>query len=652
MKRIGEWLIALGVNTIDEHVSYVTIRGTRKRDHPQSFSYHEPWWDDYHVIAKSLTRLSAATSHGQQVNRILVLEPTTSGWMYQPDGSSRSHMMEIGTRFQDLVNALERAQVEYDLGCEDIIARHGAIKPADNGTADAPSFIVGQRSYHTLVLPPLTENLNKPTMRLVEQFLAAGGRVLCCGDPPRRVDGQSSPRGKVAARSRSWQTVDVAGLPEELLALSRDGFVIRRADGDRGILFHQRRRLGDGELLLLVNTSIDHPSAGVIHSRARGVERWDLATGRAEAYAFVTADEKLQLSFNLPPCGSLLLLLADEPLAGDCETAVDTRTPEEDTQEAGPCRPAGPLSIERTGPNVLTLDFLDVTAGGETRGSIYCYNAAVFVFQKHGLEKNPWDHAVQFGDEIIRRTFPADSGFQATYRFHVEQRVPEDLQIVIERPDLYAITCNGQPVTATPGAWWLDRAFGRIDLADVAVVGENQVTLTASPLTVYHEIESAYVLGDFSLRAGTHGWMITPPKPSQLGAWNDQGMPCYAEGVAYRQAYEVAEPQGQYVVHFPAWYGSVAQVRVNDQLAGHLVSRPWEVDATEFIRAGRNKVEVRVIGTLKNTLGPHHGEPVLGKAWPWAFRQAPAEGPPPGDQYHTVGYGLFEPFVLKQRPSD
>jgi len=42
MKRIGDWLVVLGVNTLDEHLSYITIRGTRKRDHPQSFSYHEP----------------------------------------------------------------------------------------------------------------------------------------------------------------------------------------------------------------------------------------------------------------------------------------------------------------------------------------------------------------------------------------------------------------------------------------------------------------------------------------------------------------------------------------------------------------------------------------------------------------------------------
>ena len=41
-KRIGDWLQALGVNTINEHLSDVTIRGARKRDYPPTFSYHSP----------------------------------------------------------------------------------------------------------------------------------------------------------------------------------------------------------------------------------------------------------------------------------------------------------------------------------------------------------------------------------------------------------------------------------------------------------------------------------------------------------------------------------------------------------------------------------------------------------------------------------
>ncbi len=69
MKRIADWLGVLGVNLFDEHLSYVTLRGARKADHPQSFSYHEPWWDSYHVMAQYITRLSAAMSMGEQRNR-------------------------------------------------------------------------------------------------------------------------------------------------------------------------------------------------------------------------------------------------------------------------------------------------------------------------------------------------------------------------------------------------------------------------------------------------------------------------------------------------------------------------------------------------------------------------------------------------------
>lgn len=637
MKRIGDWLVVLGVNTLDEHLSYITIRGTRKRDHPQSFSYHAPWWNDYHVMADYFTRLCAATSHGQQVHDILVLQPTTAAWMYQPDPSARAAMQDIGNQFQDLSNALERAQVEYDIGCEDILARHGSVSAA-TGTA-APALVVGQRSYHTVVLPPRTENLNSATIQLLEQYVAAGGRLLCCGDAPERVDGSRSDRPQRLASGRGWQVVDAASLPQRLLELGTDGFAIRRAEDDAGILFHMRRTLDDGQLLLLVNTSIDQPSAGRVHSRAQGVEQWLPQTGGVQPYPFAKADDGVHVTYELPPCGSLLLFLSNGPQAAGAGAMASER-------DLPIVAPAGPVAARRIGPNVLPLDFVDISAGGESKTGVYCYHATQFLFQKFGWEKNPWDHAVQYRDEIIRKPFPADSRFAATYRFQIAERVPADLEIVIERPDLYDIQCNGQPVRAQRDAWWLDRAFGRIRLADVAVVGENTVVLTAAPMTVFHEIESAFVIGDFRLTAQDSGWSIVPAAPLELGPWNEQGLPCYAEGVVYEQPFEIPQVAGRYHVRVPAWYGSVAEVLVNGTSAGHLVSRPWEVDVTEHLQAGRNVVAVRVVGTLKNTLGPHHGKPVLGKAWPWDFRQAPPSGPPPGADYHTVGYGLFQPPVL------
>jgi len=629
MKRIGDWLFVLGVNTLDEHLSYVTIRGARKRDHPQSFSYHEPWWEGYHVMASYFARLSAAMSAGQEINPVLVVEPTTTAWMYNSGDKGHPELGRLGASFFKLVADLSKAQIEYDIGCEDIMARHGSV--------DGNRLVVGQRRYDVVVLPPMTETLNGKTMELLEGFLKGGGTVLCCGTPPALVEGRSSDRGSVLSKHEGWKRTDAAALSGDLLNRPGDGFVIRRAEGDRGILFHHRRQLDDGQLVLLVNTSIDSPSAGAIESPLKGVEKWVLETGRIRSYPFEATDKGIRSVFHLPPCGSLLLFLSKAP-----REPVPLRPKKLTTLPA-----AGPPTVRRVQPNVLVLDYVDITAGGETKKDTYVYQASQFAFQKNGMDRNPWDSAVQFRDELITKTFPPESGFEVTYRFIIDQAVPKSLWVVVERADLYTITCNGKPVRPVKGEWWLDKSFHRIDIASAVRVGQNAVTLKAAPFTIYHEIESAYVIGDFTLKASDKGFVIVPEQPLGLGPWNTQGAPLYGGGVSYTVTYEIPSPAGRYHLALPKWYGSVAKVLVNDKPAGWIAYAPWQLDVTECIQPGSNSIEVVVIGTLKNTLGPHHGGHALGSAWPGMFQKGPIPGPPPGAKYATVGYGLFEPFVLK-----
>jgi hypothetical protein len=631
MKRIGDWLYVLGVNTLNEHLSYITIRGARKRDHPQSFSYHEPWWKSYHVMANYFTRLSMILSQGQQINRILVLEPTTSAWMYQGDGGK---LGPLGNGFQKFVMDLEREQVEYDLGCEDIMARHGSV--------DGPRLKVGQRSYDVVVLPPGTENLNARTMDLLSAYVEAGGAVLCCGEAPNYIDGSASDRARKTAERATWTRVETAEVPKRLATQmkAKDGFAIERRPDDKGILFHHRRVVEDGEFLFLVNTSIEAPAAGSFVARAASIERWDLDSAEVSPYPSGNVESEARALFELPPCGSLLLFLskkAQAPAPGIKQTirVVEAK---------------GELQVAPLEENVLTLDYVNVTVGGESKKNAYFYAANRFAFAKNGMTQNPWDSSVQFKDELITRTFPADSGVEASYRFTIEGSVPQRLWIVIERPDLYQVTCNGTPVSAPKGQWWLDKSFGRIDIAQAAKLGENVVTIQASPFTIYHELESAYLLGSFTLKAGPSGFTVVgQSKPAMtMGSWKAQGYPFYAAGVSYSAKFDVADMKAQYTVGLDKWYGSVAEVLVNGQPAGHIVSRPWTCDVTKTLKRGTNTIEVRVIGTLKNTLGPHHAGTGLGSAWPGMFQRGPETGPPAGDQYHTVDYGLFEPFVLRQ----
>ncbi len=861
LKRLGDWSYALGVNTTNEHLSYVTIRGARKRDHPQSFSYHTPWFEGYHVLADYFTRLSYVLSQGRQINRIVVLEPTTTAWMYQGE----KKLNEIGQSFTDFVNALEHAQVEYDLASEDTIARFGGV--------DDKTFSIHLGKYDLVILPPNMENVNKRTAELLAQYAKNGGKLLCAGEWPTLCDG-SEPGGVEAQWLKLF--VDLPNAEKckasEILPLIWNGdwadsvlSLCAEADSE-GFLFHHRRTLPDCTILFFCNTSTEKSARGnMIFGNDFALEEWDLATGTTKPINLpfmLYKEEKTDPSavrmgystapnyrFEIPPSGSRLLVLrkSDEtrPFRGLTPPAL-----EKPKSIAG-----SETTIKRLDENVLTLDFVDVKVSGEERKDQYTWKANRWIFEKHGTGVvsrggqsffgNPWDSCVQFKDELITKTYPADSGFEAMYRFTIEENVPKNLAIVIERPDLYKITCNNEPVAVQPTSWWLDKSFGKIDIAKHVKPGDNEVKIVTSPMTIYHELEPAYLLGDFSLRPAEKGFAVCSPQsltmqpaeksvpetchneeiervawlsngvgfrptrpehkddrapwiefdlgkeqeivalriwnynelnlkqrgvaemnvtnigavslpigdgrsvdvplekptvlktvrftirsshagakfpiaekdevrgtgfvglaevqflvrdpsdskklvpvqnvtttasselvidshdrkakyvvdgsglgvetPPRRNGWNRQGMPFYAGKVEYSRSFDIEKTDGKYSysIKLPdspnGWYGATARIFVNgcnaDSDAGFVVSSPWTVDVTKFVKPGKNDVSVQIYGTPKNLLGPHHAGRLRGSAWPNAFQRGP-DKQPAGNAYDTIGYGLFEPFEL------
>lgn len=633
LKRIGDWLLALGVNTINQHLSHISLRGARKRDYPVSFSYHAPWWDLYTAQARYFARLQWALTQGEAPPAAaLVIEPTTTCWMHQEGPKAGARAVEIAEAFHRWLGALEAAQIEYELGSEDVIERIG--------TSVGGRLRVGRREYRAVVLPPGTETLSAATVRMLAAFVREGGTVLACGAPPALVDARPSDEPARLAREKGWRAVEPEALAEALKPFLAPGAQIERADG-AGKLFHLRRRLGDDELLFLVNTSSNEWSRGHVRSSsARSAEEWDPFTGETRPAAAETTAEGLRVPFALPPAGSRLLRLAAAP------GPVPASTPDTPGRRLAP---AGELRVRRLDPAMLPLDFVEVECAGK-RTNLHVVAAADWVFQQHGLARNPWRHAVQFRDRINRITFPADSGFTATYRFVIEGDVPARLEAVVERPDLYTIECNGRPVRPTPGAWWLDRSFGRLDVAAAARAGTNELTLRAAPMTVLHEVDQVALLGEFSLRPAERGFTILSPAPLGVGPWSAQGLPTYAGRVEYATEFEA--PAGLRLrVRLPAWWGTVAEVCVDGRAVGLIAHPPYELDLPADLPAGRREIAVRVFGTLKNLLGPFHAGPVRGLASPFNMAQAPKGGLPPGEAYDVIPCGLFEPFVVEARPA-
>jgi hypothetical protein len=208
------------------------------------------------------------------------------------------------------------------------------------------------------------------------------------------------------------------------------------------------------------------------------------------------------------------------------------------------------------------------------------------------------------------------------------------------------ILSNHQGVAFPTGDGSTDNAF--VGLSELRFFTKQGLPGGRPVETVKVSSFSSELRGGFDRRAE----YLVDGSGLQGSGWDQQGLPFYGQAVAYSQEYKLAaressaKPAGRFRVRLPTWRGSVATVKVNGQEAGLIAFPPYELDVTELLRGGENDIEVTVIGTLRNTLGPHHAGAVFGRAWPNSFQIGPETGPPPGEAYSTEGYGLFEPFEL------
>ena len=121
-------------------------------------------------------------------------------------------------------------------------------------------------------------------------------------------------------------------------------------------------------------------------------------------------------------------------------------------------------------------------------------------------------------------------------------------------------------------------------------------------------------------------------------------MPFYSWGITYSREFNIEKADGNWEVGLGSWNGTIAEVTVNGQPATAIAFPPYKSNISGLIKPGINKIEVKVIGSLKNLLGPHHNEPHPGFVTPGSWRGVKSY--PAGKDYQMIEYGLFEEFTL------
>jgi hypothetical protein len=251
-KRMEDWLIVHGVNFIDPHLSYITVRGARKRDHPQSFSDISAWWPYYRLHADHTARLCYIMAQGIAPNRVLVLEPTTSGFLWARRGGETPELAQLKDTYDELNQFLADHQVDFDLGDEYMIEWFGGISNKQ--------LVIGKAAYDLIVWPQKMTNLRHQTLPLLQKYLEAGGEILAMDEVAAYLDGRPSDAVRRLQERFPKQWRRVAGHQKLLAEIQRR--LPPRVTFDKDVpsgVAHRMETMQDGSIVHLFANSTSSP---------------------------------------------------------------------------------------------------------------------------------------------------------------------------------------------------------------------------------------------------------------------------------------------------------------------------------------------------------------------------------------------------------
>jgi len=637
LKRIGDWQTVLGVNLFCQHLELYSMRGSRKRDYPPSLYYQQPYWEDYKPFMDYQARANYAMSLGKFSADLLLLHPINSARCYF-NPKDNQQVRELDARFARVSETLLALQRDYDYGDEKLLAKYGAV--------EGNELRVGKMKYKVVVIPP-AKSLEATTIKLLNEFLDAGGKVIVVRPSAYLVSGRRSEEaGKLTDRcvvvTEAKSELKWA-LDEAVPAAIR---ISDTAGNEVEDLYVQRRIVDERqEVWMVTNLSQErsHKARIWFDCLARVVEA-DLETGEARPISSRETEGGTVVAAEFAQAQSRVFILDKQREPQVLSEPKLFRT------GSYKCKPEWELEVKEA--NALTLDYCKAAVGEGEFG-----------------EEEP---IIRLSNRLKAEEKQQKVRMLLEFECRVEPDECKELFLVMEQPERYEIRCNGQQVEQQVLGWWKDISFQKLELKPYVQKGLNKLELATLyepgweqtelepdlKRPNYHftpktELESVYVVGDFGVKqvAETKFALVERPKTAQTGDLVRQGLPFYSGGVVYRQRFNWGKLAPRERVYFEvAEVGAIVlKVRVNGQEAGTRYWRPLRVDVTDLLQEGENVLEVECIGSNRNLLGPHHhpkGE-LLGVD-PAAFTGEP--GWLAGGQRPWIKDYSFVPFGLTCSP--
>ncbi|MEK4978367.1 glycosyl hydrolase [Bacillus sp. FSL K6-6540] len=657
LKRIGEWQFVHGMNLMCQHLQAYSLRGLRKRDYPPSLFYQQPWWEHYHRFNDYFARLSMLLMEGERQAEVLLMHPIRTAWVEQA-GSDSCRIEPYHQAFAQLSRWMCQSFIEHDYGSEGIMERHGKVAGG--------RFIVGEVGYRVVVIPPCV-TLNKVTVKLLHQFILQGGTLIAFEPYPYLINGERC--------EDIMRVVDAAMKPDmsrlSLVKMLTDTVSppISVTDGIGNPIISdmvnvQTLELDGSYLYYLVNSGEErYPDTVVTIHRKGSPFLIHLESGAIEPLNHKAMPDGIRLNLTLHPAQSYMIRVVP-----DHEELNDSVTVTEQHAE-GQILPLGERwRIDYIDKNSLTLDTC-----------------------RYRVEQGEWSKPrplIFIQEELLKIGAPVQIELEFEVAVAFDPLMKRELYLVLENPEKTKIQVNGNEVASHSCGWWRDVAFKKLDITGCLQHGRNTIRLAlnfwnspetyaaikranqfeseANKLTFDSELESVYIIGDFAVTSESpfvdggdgvlfsDGPFILSERPHECSLAEDlvsQGLPFFAGSLRLAQTVSIClDNRAKWLWRFDARPNAiVTRLTINGQEIHTFLWEPYEVDISEYLISGENLIELELIGSCRNLLGPHHhvkGEPL--KVGPDSFKNKPGwtdkdldqDSPIYQNRYAFVRYGL------------
>ncbi|HOM26686.1 MAG TPA: glycosyl hydrolase [bacterium] len=585
-KWIGDWHISLGINFFCPHLYLYSLKGCRKRDFPPTISHHQPYWGYQKELEDYFARLNFIMSQGKFLANILVIHPVETGWSLK--GSEK--LTDYDEELSQLTQKLLENNFEYEFGSEKLIEKYGEVKDG--------KFKIGRGEYEYIILPAMT-TLREKTLKLIEEFINQGGKVFASEKFfPYLIEGE---RKDISIKRSCILYSSIQSLIKELKNVVERDFEIY-GDNNQEILdifIHRRKIDEDIEAIFLNNISLDKSYKVFINLKYEGkVYSLDLFNGKINVKGVKKEKKGILIEDYFPPVGSSLFLIdkSESPLI------LNENRKEEKILKSY----IENWKIEPLSENVLVIDMCKFKKKKDKR-----WSGKMPVLQIQQL----------FEKENVRQKIKLLFEFE-------NENFSNDLYLVVEQLEKYNLKINNKILKKDCMEEWLDPSFKKIKIPKNYIKrGKNKIEMDVTFIPpefkntlIFRkdgiEIENIYLLGNFVVKAKkveykNGGYYLNnftiavKEKEINEDDINLQGYPFYSGSIKAFKEIEIKDIKKTFL-KFEEFKCVVAKIKINEKQKGIVYLPPYEIEITEYLKEGKNIIEIELFSSLRNLLGPHH----------------------------------------------